>query len=83
MAPAVAVKAAMLEPLETATDPGTLSAAVLLESVTTAPPDPAAFESVTVHVDVPPGVRLAGAQDNEPIDPGATRDRDAVCELPL
>jgi hypothetical protein len=37
--PAVAAKLAVVEPLATVTDPGTTSAAVLLDSVTTAPPD--------------------------------------------
>jgi len=81
--PAVAVKLAVLEPLGTVTEPGTVSAATLLDSVTVTPPDPAAFESVTVHVAVPPGVRLAGAQDTRLINPGARRDRDVGCELPL
>jgi len=79
----VAVKLAVVAPLEIVTSPGTLSAAALLESITTTPPDPAALESVTVHADVPPGVRLAGTQDNAFNDPGTRRDRDVVCELPL
>jgi hypothetical protein len=79
----VAVKLAVLEPLDTITDAGTLSVVTLLDNVTVTPPDPAALESVTVHVDVPPGVTLAGAQVTELISPGARRDRDVVCELPL
>ncbi|MFZ1145176.1 MAG: hypothetical protein WAN37_10015 [Bryobacteraceae bacterium] len=79
----MAVKLAVVEPLGTVTEPGTLSAATLLDNATVTPPDPAALESVTVHVDVPPGARLAGAQDTRLINPGARRDRDVVCELPL
>ncbi len=79
----MAVKLAVLEPLGTVTEPGTVSVVTLLDNVTVTPPDPAALESVTVHVDVPPGVRLAGAQVTELISPGARRDRDVVCELPL
>jgi hypothetical protein len=37
--PAVAVKLAMVEPLETVTNEGTVSAVELLDSVTAAPPD--------------------------------------------
>jgi hypothetical protein len=80
----VAVKVAAVEPAETVTDAGTLSTVgALLESITTSPPAPAAFERDTVQLDVPPGMTLAGAQDNELINSGARRERDAVCELPL
>ncbi len=82
-APALAVKVAAREPAATVTDPGTVSAAMLLDRVTVTPPDPAALASVTVHVDVPPGLRFPGVQDTRLINPGARRDRDVVCELPL
>ncbi len=60
--PAVAVKLAVLEPLRTVTDPGTVSAAALLDSVTATPPLPAAFDRVTTQLAVPPELRLVGVQ---------------------
>jgi hypothetical protein len=60
--PAVATKLAVVEPLDTVTVPGTVRAAALLDSVTTAPPLPAAFDRVTTQVDVPPELRLVGEQ---------------------
>ena len=57
--PAVAMNVAVVDPVATATDPGTVSAAVLLDSVTVAPP---VFVSVTVHVLVPPLLNVAGVQ---------------------
>lgn len=51
---AVAVKLADVAPDGTFTEAGTVNAASLLESVTVVPPDPAALDNVTVHVDVPP-----------------------------
>ncbi len=81
--PAVAVKFADVAPDATVTEAGTVSAAALLESVTTMPPVPAACESVTVHEDVPPELRLVGLHDTRLTVVGATREIDAVCELPL
>lgn len=85
--PALAVKVATREPAATVTDPGTVSAVVLLDSVTVTPPDPAALASVTVHVDVPPGLRFPGVQASELKVPGADPLGDtvtvAVCMLPL
>ena len=63
--PAVAEKPPVVEPLETVTDPGTDSAAELLESVTVTPPAPAACESVTVQEEVPPEPRLVGEQASD------------------
>jgi len=82
--PAVAVKLAVVEPLETVTDPGTLSVAALLVSVTAAPPAPAAFDSVTTQVDVPPEPRLVGAHVSD-VKAGSvvTSDNDCVWELPF
>jgi hypothetical protein len=65
MVPAVAVKFAVLAPLATVTDPGTVSAAALLVRVTNAPPAVAAFDSVTTQVVVRPELRRVGAQTRE------------------
>src|ERR1039457_1760963 len=59
MVPAVAVKVAVVDPAATATDPGTVSAAVLLDSATVPPP---AFVSVTVQLLMPPLPSVAGVQ---------------------
>jgi hypothetical protein len=84
MVPAVAAKLAVVEPLATVTDPGTASVAVLLESVTTTPPDPAAFESVTTQLETPPEARLVGVQASESSVAGAdSKVKDCVCELPF
>jgi hypothetical protein len=82
--PAVAVKLAVLEPLETVTDAGTLSVAALLVSVTAAPPAPAAIDSVTTQVDVPPELRLVGAHASD-VKAGDVDTSARVCvwELPL
>ena len=61
----MAVNVALLAPAGTVTPAGTVSVVVLLESVTAAPPEPAAWNNVTVHVAVPAELRLAGVQDNE------------------
>src|ERR1039458_10452248 len=60
--PALAVKLAVLDPAATATDPGTVSAAVLLDSVTV---PPLVFVSVTVQLLVPPLPSVAGVHDTE------------------
>jgi hypothetical protein len=59
--PAVAVKVAVVAPLATVSEAGTDRAALLSESVTAAPPDAAACDKVTVQVEVPPDVTVAGA----------------------
>ena len=56
----VAVKVALLAPAATVTLAGTVAAAALLESDTTAPPDGAALVKVTLPCDVPPPVTLVG-----------------------
>ena len=80
--PAAAVKLAEVAPDATVTEAGTLKAVTLLERLTLMPPVPAACDNVTVHVDVPPGLRLAGLQDTWLTLVGATREIDTVCELP-
>jgi hypothetical protein len=51
------VNVAVVLPDPTVTDAGTVNEAALLDSVTTAPP---VFDTVTVHVELPPDPRLAG-----------------------
>ncbi len=55
------VKEALFWPAVTATLPGTVILALLLESATVAP-DGTAAVSVTVHVDVPGAFTVAGEQ---------------------
>ena len=55
--PAVAVNDAVVFPDPTVTAAGTVNEAALLDSVTTAPP---VFDTVTVHVELPPDPRLVG-----------------------
>ena len=62
---------------------GTVSAARLLESETAAPPDPAAFDRVTVQVDDIPEVKLVCKHDTWVRTVGAAKAIEAVCEPPL
>src|ERR1039458_1541069 len=78
--PAVAVKVAVVDLATTATDPGTVSAAVLLDSVTVPPP---VFESVTVQLLVPPLPSVAGVQNTELTFTAVARMMDAACALPF
>jgi hypothetical protein len=82
-APARAVNEPVANPAATVTDPGRLSAPVLLESVTTAPPVGAALVRVTVQVLEALGPRLAGLQASEETSTDATRLTFVVTELPL
>ena len=81
--PAVAVKFAEVAPDATLTEPGTVNAVTLLDSVTEMPPVPAACDNVTVQADVPFEFRLVGLHDNRLTVVGATSEMFAVCELPL
>ena len=81
--PAVAVKLAEVAPDATVTDGGTLSVPTLLDSGTTAPPAPAALDRPTVHVDVPPEVRLLGTQLSAFTTVAATSEMLEVCEVLL
>lgn len=85
MAAAVAVAVAVVAPAATVTDAGTVSAVLLLESDTTAPPAGAAPDNVTVHVEVALPLKLVGAQASELIttDAGAASEIEAVCEVLL
>ncbi|MGD0669125.1 MAG: hypothetical protein ABSB23_16325 [Bryobacteraceae bacterium] len=81
--PATAVKVADIAPDATLTEDGTLSAVVLLESVTVTPPAPAACDSVTVQVVTHPEFRLVGLQDTKLTEVAANSDIEADCEPPL
>lgn len=56
MAEMVAVNPAVEEPAGTVTDPGTLTAALLLDRLTARPPFPAGVVSVTVQESLPAAV---------------------------
>src|SRR5262249_15610793 len=56
----VTVQVALVAPAATVTLPGTVAAALLLDSVTALPPVGATALSVTVPCDVPPPVTLVG-----------------------
>jgi hypothetical protein len=79
----VAVKPADIAPDDTFTVAGTVSAALLLESATVAPPEPAACESVAVQADVPPELRVVGEHDTWLTTVDAASEIEAVCGLPL
>ena len=80
-AAAVALNAAVVAPAATVTDAGTVSAALLLASVTLDPPAGAVWVSDTVHVPIALCPRLAGLQATPDTRTGATRLTAAVCEL--
>jgi hypothetical protein len=75
------VKVALADPPGTVTVAGTLSTVRLLASVMVAPAVPAGLERVTVHVVVPPLLRLPGMHDMELMLVGATSRSDADWEL--
>jgi hypothetical protein len=81
-AAAVALKLAAVAPAATVTEAGTVSSALLLASVTLAPPVGAVWVSVTVHALTAPWPRLVGLQDTPETRTGAARAIVAVCELP-
>jgi hypothetical protein len=61
----VIAKVAVVAPPATVTFAGTCAAALLLERVTTAPPEGAAPLSVTVPVELTPPITLAGFTDTD------------------
>jgi hypothetical protein len=63
--PAVAVNVADMEPAGIGTLAGTVKTGRLLESVTVAPPEPAAWAKLTVQADVVPEFSADGAQDTD------------------
>jgi hypothetical protein len=67
------VKVAVEEPAATVTDAGTVSAALLLTTVTAKPPERAALPSVTVQVAESLADRDVGVQVSEARAGGATR----------
>jgi hypothetical protein len=81
--PALAVKLALAAPAATVTDPGTLRAALSLESVTNCPPAAAALLSVTVQADAAPAANVAGLQTTDAGVAGATSDSEALAVLPF
>jgi hypothetical protein len=70
---AVALKVAVVAPEATVTDAGTVSRALLLESVTVEPPEGAVCVKVTVQVLTPLWFRLAGLQARVETSTGASR----------
>src|ERR1035441_1903427 len=78
--PAVAVKFAVVDAAATVTDPGAVSAAVLLDSDTVPPP---VFDSVTVQLLVPPLLSVDGVHDTALTVTAAPRAIDVVCVRPF
>ena len=70
-------------PAATMTVAGAESAVLLLLTATAAPPDAATLVSVTVHVLLAAGPRLAGLQASEATWIGATKEKDADTEVAL
>jgi len=83
MLPLVELKVAVAVPAVTVTEAGTVNIALLLESVTAAPPVGADLLRVTVHALVALGPRVAGTHASEDISTGATRLMVALLVLPL
>jgi len=79
----VAVNVAVVAAAATVTEAGTVKAALLLLSVTLAPPAGAACVRVTVQVLEAFCPRLAGLQANEDTPTGATKLTVVLAELPL
>ena len=70
-------------PAAIVTEAGTESAVLSLLTATAAPPDAATLESVTVHVLLAAGPRLAGLHASEATWSGATKETDADAEVAL
>jgi hypothetical protein len=83
MEPVVALNVAVAAAAATATEPGTVSVALVSVRVTLAPPAGAALFKVTVHVLDPFALRLVGLQDSEDIITGAVSVTVALAELLL
>ena len=81
--PAIAAKVPEILPAATVTEAGTERAALPLLTATAAPPDAAALESVTVHVLLAAGPRLAGLHASEATLTRATKETDADAEVVL
>ena len=78
----VAVKVAVVELAATVTDAGTVSRALLSDTVTVVAAL-GAFDRVTVQVLLAEEFRLVGEQASDVSVPGATKLMVAVCETPL
>ena len=74
----MAVNVAVVFKAPTVTDAGTVSAAALLDRFTVAPP---VFDTVTVHVELPPDPRLLGLHVSPLTTVAVARVIVAVCEL--
>jgi hypothetical protein len=81
--PAVAVKVAVVEPGEIATEAGTVSNGVLLDKVTGRQPVGAGPLKVTVQVLMAPDVSEVGAQASEVTVTSGARLMEAVLEPPF
>jgi len=81
--PAVAVKLAEVAPDATLTEGGTVNAVTLLESATVIPPEPADWDNVTEHAEVPTELRVVGLHETRLTVVGATSSMENVCVLPL
>ena len=83
----MAVKVAVVAPAATVAAAGTVNAVLLSANVTALPPAGAAFEIVTVHVEVLPDVTEAGAHVSAVTVGGVTvagvTVSEAVAELPF
>ena len=81
------MKFAVVAPAATVAAAGTVRAALFEETVTAVPPAGAAFEIVTVHVDVLPDVTEAGAHCSAVTVGGVTATgatvTEAVAEVPF
>ena len=71
--PAVAVNVAEVDPAATATDAGTVSAALFEDSDTFAPPAGAEVDRLTLHVLVPPEVNVLGEHKTDESTRGASK----------
>ena len=76
----MAVKVAVVLPAPTVAEAGTVNATALFDRVTVAP---LVFDTVTVHVEVPPDPKLVGLQVSPLRTTGATSAIVAVCVLPF
>ena len=83
MAAVLALKVAEVAAAVTVTDAGTVRLELVLDKVTTAPPEGAALVRMMVQVLDELGPRLVGLQAGEETTTGVTRLTMALAELPL
>jgi hypothetical protein len=77
----VTVKVAVVLPAETSREAGVVAAGLLLDKVTSAPPEGAGELSVTVAMELLPPVTVVGLKLSE-LSIGGVTDSVAVCEVP-